>query len=391
METVLNARREAPLAYLPAEESSSTSPSATLRPRFGIVTAGGDCPGLNPVIRSMVIRARQIGWDVVGIRDSFCGLLESPIRTQTLDRESVRGILTKGGTILGTRGGANPFEYPNPTLDGEMRFEDRSDELIETMRLLEMDGLVVLGGDGSLATAHRLSQKGVKVIVVPKTIDNDILGTDVSFGFQTAVDIATQSVDRLHSTAESHDRVMVVEVMGRDCGWIALHVGIAGGAGVILIPEIPYDLDRIILKIRRRQAKKRYFSIVVVAEGALCKGDTPRLLENAGPGGKKRRFGGAGEHIAEQIHGVTGMDCRVTVLGHLQRGGTPLSCDRLLAARYGIAAMEMIEQDRWGCFVGLQGPTHWIRTVRATKSWSIGGSKTRSYLTLAYGRCRSIP
>jgi 6-phosphofructokinase 1 len=223
------------------------------------------------------------------------------------------------------------------------------------MELLELEGLIAIGGDGTLDISHRLHQKGVKVVSVPKTIDNDIWGTDYTFGFNTAVEICTEAIDRLHSTAESHDRVMVIEVMGRDCGWIALHSGIAGGADVIAIPEIPYDIEKICNKVKRRQAAGRFFSIVVAAEGAFQKDHQPVLQSPAGPGGQMPRLGGAGSKLADQISEHTGLETRVTVLGHLQRGGTPSAYDRLLATRLGMGAAQLVEKNQWGHMAVLKG------------------------------------
>jgi phosphofructokinase-like protein len=324
--------------------------------RIGILTSGGDCPGLNPVIRAVVKRAvSQLGWEVYGIRDSYNGLLTTPYRVLDLDRDKVRGILTKGGTILGTTNKGDPFQFPMRLPNGEVTHFDRSNEVIEALRILEIEGLIVVGGDGSLAIAHRFMERGVKVIGVPKTIDNDIVHTDFTFGFNTAVEVATDAIDRLHSTAESHDRVMVIEVMGRDCGWIALHAGISGGADVILVPEIPYDLQRVCDKVRRRQAAGRFFSIVVVAEGAMEAGRDQMVLDGNTEGGKMPRLGGAGQHVAAEISRRTGIETRVTVLGHLQRGGTPTAYDRFLATRFGIGAVELTEAGRWGDMVALQG------------------------------------
>jgi 6-phosphofructokinase 1 len=325
--------------------------------RIGILTSGGDCPGLNPVIRAVVKRSvTQLGWEAIGIRDSFNGLLANPYRVSQLDRDAVRGILTKGGTILGTvNSGGNPFSFPMKNADGSITLVDRSDEVVEAVRILELSGLVVIGGDGSLAIAHRLMQKGIAMVAVPKTIDNDIEATDYTFGFHTAVEVATEAIDRLHSTAESHDRVMVIELMGRDCGWIALHAGIAGGADVILLPEIPYDLQRVSDKVRRRQAAGRRFSIVVIAEGATMAGADPIVAEPAGPGGKKPRLGGAGAFLARALSEKSGIETRVTVLGHLQRGGTPSGFDRLLATRFGTGAVDLIERGQWGQMVTLRG------------------------------------
>lgn len=323
--------------------------------RIGILTGGGDCPGLNPVIRAIVKRGvSQLSWEVVGIRDSFNGLLSSPPRIVNLSRDSVRGILTKGGTILGTTNRGHPFRFPVRNADGTVTEIDRSDELIEAMRILELEGLVTIGGDGTLEIAAQLMEKGVDVVAVPKTIDNDIAGTEYTFGFNTAVEVCTDAIDRLHSTAESHDRVMVIEVMGRDCGWIALHAGIAGGADVIIIPEIPYDVRRVCDKVRRRQAAGRFFSIVVVAEGAVEQGGEQVLRASAAPGAIKPRLGGAADKLARQISDVTNLETRVTVLGHLQRGGTPTGYDRLLATRFGMGAADLVERGEWGKLVCLR-------------------------------------
>lgn len=325
------------------------------RRRIGILTGGGDCPGLNAVIRAAVKRGvSQLGWEVVGVQDAFNGLLSSPFETRNLTRDSVRGILTKGGTILGTTNRGDPFHFPFKGPNGELTFSDRSDELAESMRIMELEGLICIGGDGTLRIARKLAEKGLKVIGVPKTIDNDIDATDVTFGFNTAVQVATEAIDRLHSTAESHDRVMVTEVMGRDCGWIAAHSGIAGGADVILIPEIPYDIQRVADKVRRRQAAGRFFSIVVVAEGAQPQGGASSYLADKNEGGMPR-FAGAGALAASAIQEQTGLETRVTVLGHLLRGGTPSAYDRLLATQFGVAAMELVEKQAWGQMVAIRG------------------------------------
>jgi 6-phosphofructokinase 1 len=325
------------------------------RTRIGLLTGGGDCPGLNAVIRAVVkAGVSHVGLEVVGIRDSFNGLFASPYEVEVMTRDSVRGILTKGGTILGTTNRGDPFAFPTKQPDGSIAPVDRSDELIEAMRILELDGLIVVGGDGTLRIASKLEQKGARVVGVPKTIDNDISATDVTFGFNTAVEVATEAIDRLHSTAESHDRVMVVEVMGRHCGWIALHAGLSGGADCILIPEIPYDIQKVCDKVRRRKAAGRFFSIVVIAEGAFPAGGEPAFVERAVVGGMPR-LGGAGAIAADAISAGTGLETRVTVLGHLLRGGTPSSYDRLLATRFGSAAVELVEQGRWGRMVALQG------------------------------------
>ena len=327
------------------------------RTRVGLLTGGGDCPGLNAVIRAVVkAGVTHFGFEILGIRDSFNGLLATPYDVDQLTRDSVRGILTKGGTVLGTTNRGDPFAFPVKQPDGSTRFVDRSQELMEAMRILEIDGLICIGGDGTLRITQQLEEKGAKVVGVPKTIDNDIAATDVTFGFNTAVEVATEAIDRLHSTAESHDRVMVVEVMGRNCGWIALHAGLAGGADAILIPEIPYDVQKVCDKVRRRQAAGRFFSIVVIAEGAFPAGGEPAFVERAVIGGMPR-LGGAGAIAADAITKGTGLETRVTVLGHLLRGGTPSSYDRLLATRFGTAAAELVDQGAWGRMVALHGST----------------------------------
>ncbi len=324
--------------------------------RIGILTGGGDCPGLNAVIRAAVKHGvTDLGWEMIGVHDSFNGLLSSPYDITNLVRDSVRGILSKGGTILGTTNRGDPFAFPLKGADGSTTLVDRSRELLEAMRILELKGLICIGGDGTMRIAHRLSGLGVPVVGVPKTIDNDIEATDVTFGFHTAVQVAVDAIDRLHSTAESHDRVMVVEVMGRDCGWIATHAGIAGGADVILIPEIPYEMQRVCDKVRRRQAAGRFFSIVVVAEGAAPVGGGPTYIGETSGG--MARLGGISLRVADEIQERTGLDARVSVLGHLLRGGTPSAFDRLLATRFGSAAIDLVARGGWGRMVALRGDT----------------------------------
>ena len=324
--------------------------------RIGILTSGGDCPGLNPVIRAVVKRGvTQLGLEVFGIRDSYNGLLSSPYRVMNLGRDAVRGILTRGGTILGTTNHGSPFAFPMKQASGEIVYVDRSREVVEAVRILELEGVIMVGGDGSLKIAHQFMEMGVPMIGVPKTIDNDIAATDYTFGFNTAVEVATEAIDRLQSTAESHDRVMVCEVMGRDAGWIALHAGIAGGADVILVPELPFDLARVCDKLKRRVAAGRLSSIVVVAEGAAESTFGQSIVEHGDGGGRMPRLGGAGAYVAKSIQERTGIETRVTVLGHLQRGGTPSAYDRLLATRYGFGAVELVREKRWGEMVALKG------------------------------------
>ncbi|MAB88419.1 MAG: 6-phosphofructokinase [Planctomycetes bacterium] len=311
-----------------------------------IMTGGGDAPGLNAVIRAVVKHGvSELGWRVIGIEDSLDGLLESPRRVHELGRESVRGILRLGGTILGTTNRGDPFAW-GP--DGK----DRAAEIAPALRDLGCEGLIAIGGDGTLGIAARLAeQTGVKVLGVPKTIDNDIPGTEITFGFDTAAAFATEAVDRLHATAEAHDRVMVVEVMGRDTGHIAMHAGIAGGADVVLIPEIPFQWEPIVGKIQRRMAFRRHFSVVVVAEGATPVGCDP--TRTAMPGSGRMNLGGIGQKVAEEIAQRAQVEARATVLGHLQRGGNPSAFDRVLATMMGSRAVEAIEEGRWGRMVAL--------------------------------------
>ncbi len=319
-----------------------------------ILTGGGDCPGLNAVIRGVVRSAvLQKGWRILGIEDGFDGLVDGP-RYRELDLASVRGILPRGGTILGTSNRGNPFQYPRE-IDGKMALVDVSDEVLRNFRQMGADVLIAVGGDGTLKIARRLNDLGLPVVGVPKTIDNDLRGTDVTFGYNTAVGIVTEALDRLHSTAESHSRVMVVEVMGRDAGWIALESGIAGSADVILIPEIPFDIEKVCLAIRRRNESGSRFSIVVVAEGAFPAGGGKvtqlRAEQNLGV----ERLGGIGHFVASEIGACLPMETRVVVLGHVQRGGTPSPFDRILSSRFGVKAVELIDREQYGMMVALKG------------------------------------
>jgi 6-phosphofructokinase 1 len=322
--------------------------------RIAISTGGGDCAGLNGVIRAAVLTAlNEYQWEVIGIEDGYDGLFTG--RYRQLTYKDVRGILPLGGTILGTTNRGNPFKYPKNVGD-HVELVDRSDELIDTLRQLQIDALLAIGGDGSLRIALELMRKGVNVVGVPKTIDNDVCGTDVTFGFDTALSVATDAIDRLHTTAESHHRVMVVEVMGRSAGWIALHAGVAGAAHAILIPEIPFRHEPICEMIMARTQFGRPFSIVVVAEGAKPLGGEEVYADAA-----TKRFGGIGYQVAEVIRRETQKETRVTVLGHIQRGGSPTAFDRLLATRFGANAVHLIAQSQFGQMVALQGwrVTHW--------------------------------
>ncbi|MDD2582473.1 MAG: 6-phosphofructokinase [Desulfuromonadaceae bacterium] len=322
--------------------------------KIGILTGGGDCPGLNAVIRGVVKSAIiRHGWEVIGIEDGFDGLLDLS-RCRELTLESVRGILPRGGTILGTTNRGNPFSYPVEQ-DGRFIPVDLSNRVVENFRTLGLDALIVVGGEGSLKIAMELSKKGVPVVGIPKTIDNDLLGTDFTFGYNTALETATDALDKLHTTAESHHRVMILEVMGRYAGWIALESGIAGGADVILIPEIPYDFDRICAAIKKRSDRGSRFSIIVAAEGAFPAGGDRVVARAADAWNSIERLGGIGQHVAKQIEKCLEMEVRVTVLGHLQRGGSPTTFDRALGSRFGTRAVAMIAAGEFGRMVSLQG------------------------------------
>ncbi len=313
--------------------------------KIAITTGGGDAPGLNAVIRAVALSALNRGWEVVGIRNGYEGIIENqPELLLPLDRDAVRGIGHLGGTILGTTNRGDPFNYPVGPKGNRVPM-DVSEKLIENFKSHGFEALVSLGGDGSMSIAHRLMERGLpRVIGVPKTIDNDLKGTNVTFGFATAVETTADALDKLHSTAQAHRRVMVVEVMGRHAGWIALHAGIAGGADVILIPEIPYRLDRVCEKIHERYQRRRDFAIVVVSEGAkeigaeaMYKGEKDAFKEHA-------VLGGIAERLARQIEEATEYESRSVVLGHLQRGGSPVSFDRLLAQRLGSAAVRYLAE-----------------------------------------------
>ena len=316
--------------------------------RIGVLTGGGDAPGLNAVIRAVVKSGVNNGIEVVGLEDSFDGLIE-PNRSHVLTAKDVTGILRRGGTILGTVNRGDPFAYPIETSEGK---QDYSTRVVEMFHRMGLDALVVLGGDGTLAIAHKFSRMGIPLIGVPKTIDNDIVGTTNTFGFDTAVSFATDAIDRLHTTAEAHRRIMVVEVMGRYTGWIALYAGVGGGADVILIPEIPFDLRNVAQQIQDRDAWGAHFSIVVVAEGATPMGGSVAVLKEAGVG-RVERIGGMGHRVAAALEQMTGKETRTVVLGHLQRGGSPTAFDRVLATRFGGKAVELLmrgESDRMVAF-----------------------------------------
>jgi 6-phosphofructokinase 1 len=310
--------------------------------RIGMLTGGGDCPGLNAVIRAVVRGGiDSFGDEIVGFRDGWRGVLDGSC--VALDIEATRGILPRGGTILGSSR-TNPYKR-----------DDGLALVRETLEQLRVDALIAIGGEDTLGVANRLHQDGVNIIGVPKTIDNDLGATDVTFGFDTALQIATEAIDRLHTTAESHNRILVVEVMGRSAGWIALHAGIAGGADVILIPEIAFDIDEVCRRIERRHSRGRYFSIVVAAEGATPKAGTMEVLTGDVDEFGHPRLGGIGARLEQEIEKRTGYETRATVLGHVQRGGTPTAFDRVLATRLGLAAINAAHDGAWGMMTSLRG------------------------------------
>jgi phosphofructokinase-like protein len=311
--------------------------------RIGVLTGGGDCPGLNAAIRAIVRKGiDRYGHAIIGFRDGWRGVLEN--QTTELTLESTRGIIHRGGTILGS-------SRTNPYQDGA----DGSVKVRDTMQSLHLDGLIAIGGEDTLGVANKLSAAGLNVIGLPKTIDNDLGGTDMTFGFDTAVQVATDAIDRLHTTAESHHRVLILEVMGRHAGWIALHSGLAGGADVILIPERPFDIDEVCRLISRRRARGRYFSIVVVAEGAVPKEGTLETVGGTTDAFGHERLGGIGVRLEQEIEERTGFETRATILGHVQRGGTPTAFDRVLATRLGIAAVDAAHAAQWGAMASLRG------------------------------------
>lgn len=320
--------------------------------RIGVLTGGGDAPGLNAVIRAVVKTAiNEYGWEVVGIEDGYEGLLfERPARTLTTD--DVRGILHQGGTILGTSNRGNPFAY-EVMVNGKEEVRNLSEDAMRRIRDLGLDCLIVIGGDGSMKIALELAKLGARIVGIPKTIDNDLNATDITFGFDTALHTATDALDKLHSTAESHHRVMILEVMGRDAGWIALESGMAGGADVILIPEIPFKPESVCRSIEARDHAGRRFSLIVVSEGARPI-DGSQVYQEAGGAGRLPRLGGIGNQLAEMIRARCSHDVRVTVLGHVQRGGSPSPFDRILATRLGAGAVRLIAEGQFGKMVALR-------------------------------------
>jgi 6-phosphofructokinase 1 len=338
--------------------------------RIAILTGGGDCPGINAVIRAVAKKAiGEKGIEVVGIEDGYDGLVAN--RCRKLEYDDVSGILTSGGTILGTSKKANPYRYA-VRKGKKLEFKDVSKTAVRNIKRLNVSCLVCIGGDGSLGIAHQLFTDGVPIVGVPKTIDNDIRGTDITFGFDSAVQIATDGIDRLHSTAQSHHRIMIVEVMGHNAGWIALHSGVAGGGDIILIPEIPYNIDVIAEKVKERNKKGRRFSIVVVSEGAKPKGGDIVIRRIVEESADPVRLGGIGFVLGEQIENATGIETRTVVMGHLQRGGSPTPFDRVLATRLGTRAVDMIENGEFGYMVGVKNNS----LVKVSLDKVAGGART---------------
>jgi ATP-dependent phosphofructokinase / diphosphate-dependent phosphofructokinase len=334
----------------PRNSSNSVKRDGKNLQRIGLLTGGGDCPGLNAVIRAVVKGADyKYGIEVVGFNDGFKGLVEND--AQVIDDKSVSGILNRGGTILGTSNRDNPFDYRPEGSDYSNTGADRSADALNNLDLWGIKTLVVIGGDGSLLLAHRFSELGVPIIGIPKTIDNDLPATDITFGFDSAVTTATEAIDKIHTTAESHHRVMVVEVMGRHAGWIALQAGMAGGGDIILIPELPFEYSCIAEKVFERRRRGKKFSIIVVAEGAFPAGGEPFYQVK----GDVKRLGGIGPMISREIEKLTGMESRATVLGHLQRGGSPTSYDRVLATRFGVKAVDLFHEGIFNHMVCLRG------------------------------------
>lgn len=322
--------------------------------RIGILTGGGDAPGLNAVIRAVVLAARgRYDWEVVGIREGFDGLVKG-LPTMELRHDEVHDLLARGGTILGAANRGNPFLQPVEMPDGSIEYEDVSHKALEAIDDLNLDALIVAGGDGTMSIAHKLVLKGARIVGVPKTIDNDLGETEVTFGFDSAVRTATEALEKLQTTAESHHRAMVLEVMGRNAGWIALRAGIAGGADAILIPEIPFDIEVVCEKIRLLRASGRHYSLIVVAEGAAPRGGTQEYYIESQIRAKKR-LGGIGYTVGNMLMNCLDVEVRVTVLGHVQRGGQPTPYDRWLATCFGTEAVHLVGEERWGYMVAMCG------------------------------------
>jgi len=356
--------------------------------RIAILTGGGDCPGLNAVIRG-VVRAAIIkhGWEVLGIQDGYDGFFLAD-SFRRLTSKDVRGLQLRGGTILGTSNRGNPLHYPVKR-GGKIVHTDVTDDIVKKLRSWKVDVLVAVGGDGTMKITQAIFEKGMPVMGIPKTIDNDLGATDVTFGYNSAVNCATDALDKLHTTAESHHRVLVLEVMGRDCGWIALEAGIAGGADVILIPEIPFDLGKICDHIRERKKKGSRFSIVIAAEGAAPAGGEKIYEVPPGKDGSPGRLGGVGRWVADKISLCTTLETRVAVLGHLQRGGKPTTFDRILATRFGVEAVNLIAEGKYGRMVCLRGrriaSSPIVDAIKKLKRVSPNGQVVRTAESLGIG------
>lgn len=366
-----------------------TADAAPRRPfRLAINTGGGDAPGLNAVIRAVVLAGLNRGWEVYGIQRGYEGLFEED-GLVPMTRTTVEGIAHLGGTILGTTNRGNPLSWPRTLPDGTVERVDRSQELIDAFRGRGLDALVAIGGDGSLRIASELWKKGLPVVGVPKTIDNDLAATQVTFGFHTAVQTASDAIDKLHSTAKAHSRVMVVELMGRHTGWIALFAGLAGSADAILIPEIPFELDEVCRHLEARYRDGPRYAIVVVAEGARPRGGEASVVGT--DTGESKRYGGIGQEVADEIQTRTGFETRSMVLGHLQRGGQPTAYDRVLSLRFGTAAVDLVASKTFGHMVALHPPD--VRpvpleeAVESIKEVPVGGDTviTARRLGIAFG------
>jgi 6-phosphofructokinase 1 len=321
--------------------------------RVGVLTGGGDCPGLNAVISAIVKTAeRDYDWEVIGFLDGYEGVVEN--RFVTLGRKDVSGIMARGGTILGSSNRANPFRFP-VLQDDEYVYLDRSSQAVRNFESLGLEALIAIGGDGTMAASARMVDKGLPVVGVPKTIDNDLWGTDVTFGFDSALSVATEAIDRIHTTAQSHHRIMIVEVMGRYAGWVALGSGLAGGGDIILIPEVPYDINAVCDRIKERNSRGKTFSIVVVGEGARPLGGDMVVKRTVANSPDPIRLGGISHQLAAQLEGLLNIETRVTILGHLVRGGSPTAHDRVLATRFGVEAMHKVAAGITGEMVVLRG------------------------------------
>ncbi len=326
--------------------------------RVLVATGGGDCPGLNAVIRAIVKRAaREKDWEIIGSINSFDGILKEPTEIVVLDEKAVSGIHFRGGTIIGTTNKGGPFEWPVKNLDGSWGAVDRSDEMMRKLQYMGIEAVINIGGDGSQRISQTFYEKGLRIIGVPKTIDNDLPFTDFTFGYQTAVQIATEAVDKLVTTAASHNRIMILEVMGRDAGWIALSAAIAGGAEVCLIPEIPYDIEKVKERLEQRFSRGKGFANIIIAEGAKPKGGEQSSGKSDEVGYHNVRLAGAAARLESELKNAgVSADMRLTVLGHLQRGGIPLAYDRILATQFGVKAFEMVMEERFGEMVAYRHP-----------------------------------